>query len=77
MLSTEDPEFNVMVTFSVAEHTAIVEHAAELDVPVEAYIHQAATRRARDGQTNCELLEQAAAGAASGAPAAVSLLDDL
>ncbi|MFD8608561.1 hypothetical protein [Streptomyces sp. NPDC059631] len=77
MTDTEVPDFDVVVTFSAAEHAVIVEHAAELDVPVAAYIHQAATRRSQDGQAKRDLIRQAGDGAVPGTPTVADLLDDL
>ncbi len=60
MTGTEESGFDVVVTFSAAEREAIAEHAAELQVPLNAYIHKAATRRARDGDLKRRLRRELA-----------------
>ncbi|MFF3159051.1 hypothetical protein [Streptomyces sp. NPDC057910] len=62
MTDTEPSGLEVLAAFSPEEYALISEHAAELDVPLAAYVRQAATRRARDGQLKRQLLREAAQG---------------
>jgi hypothetical protein len=60
MTDTEPSDLEVLVTFSPEEYALISEHAAELSVPIAAYVRQAATRGARDEQLKRQLLQEAA-----------------
>jgi hypothetical protein len=60
MTDTEPSDVEVLVAFSPEEYALISEHAAELNVPIAAYVRQAATRGARDGQLKRQLLQEAA-----------------
>ncbi|MFF8286395.1 hypothetical protein ACF06W_27265 [Streptomyces albus] len=50
----------VTVTFSADEYAAVAEQAAQRDTPLDTYIRQAASERARDGKSKGALLEEIA-----------------
>ncbi|NJP53809.1 hypothetical protein HCJ93_28010 [Streptomyces sp. SBST2-5] len=60
MTDTEPSDIDVLVAFSPEEYALIREHAAELHIPIAAYVRQAAARQARDGQLKRQLLREAA-----------------
>lgn len=60
MTDTEPSGLEVLVAFSPEEYAVVSEHAAELDVPIAAYVRQAAMRQARDGQLKHQLLKEVA-----------------
>ncbi|CAM3293718.1 hypothetical protein ADL27_45630 [Streptomyces sp. NRRL F-6602] len=76
MTDTEPSGLEVLVAFSPEEYALISEHAAELDVPLVAYVRQAAGRQARDGQLKRQLLREMAQGQGPAADVVTGLLID-